>query len=349
MSTPSDRDPSCEPFVHGGVAEVKLTARCDQRCVFCKSPADASNRVAPAAALDLFPRLARRARLLTLSGGEAALVPELHSVVRGARGAGFARVELQTNGMALAEAGAAEALRAQGLTNVLVSLHAAEPALSDRLTGTAGGFGRTVQGIDRALGSGLQVSLCHVICDGNVEHLATFAAFVRERFGGRPLQVVFTAAIPTYRVRREPGLMPDLDVAGPALRAALAEFQPARAPWSSRPGAVGRTLARGRRALEERGPRAREVVRRLGHLATPPERWRRGHRARVIGHCGLPVCVLGDRASYHDEWWWTDPAPAVAEMTHPLACDPCARRSRCSGLWKVYLERYGDGALSPLR
>jgi len=330
------------------VAEVKLTARCDQRCVFCKSPEDAGNRVSVGEALGLLPRLAERSRLLTLSGGEATLVTELPAVVSCARAAGFRRVELQTNGMALADPPRMAELTEAGLTNVLVSLHADGPDLSDELTGTPGGFGRTLTGIDRALEAGIQVSICHVICDGNVVRLDAFADFIRDRFRGHALQVVFTAAIPTYRVRREPGLMPDLEVAGPALQAALARFAPARAPWTTRPGPLGRVLTTGRRALEERGPRGRAWVRRLRHLTTPPERWRRGHRARVIAHCGLPVCVLGERAVYHDEWWWTQPAPATAELAHPAACDPCIRRSRCSGLWRVYLERFGDGAVVPL-
>jgi pyruvate-formate lyase-activating enzyme len=337
-----------ERFVHGGVAEVKLTARCDQRCVFCKSPADAANRLDPEAALALFPGLAERARLLTLSGGEATLVPELEQVVSGARAAGFRRVELQTNGMALDRPGLAESLRAAGLTNVLVSLHAHQPGLSDRLTGTPGGFARTLAGIDRAADAGLQISLCHVICQGNVSHLEAFADHVRARFAGRPLQVVFTLAIPTYRVRQEPGLMPSLDQVGPPLRAALDRFVPARAPLSSRLGGAGWALARSRAALASREGPVGRLARRVGHLSTPPERWRRRHRARIIAHCGLPVCVLDSRAPFHDEWWWRDPAPAVDELTHPPACEPCRRRERCSGLWRVYVERFDSDGLSPM-
>ena len=336
-------------FVHRDVAEVKLTARCDQACVFCKSPADAANRMDPADALASLPALAARSRMLTLSGGEATLVPELAAVVGGARRAGFRRVELQTNGMALADPGRAQALKAAGLTNVLISLHAHEPGLSDELTDTPGGHERTLAGIDRATEAGLQLSLCHVICQGNVDHLEAFADHVRSRFAGRPLQVVFTLAIPTFRVRREPGLMPSLERIGPPLRGALARFVPARAPVRARRGGPGRRLARGRAARAERGGAVGRLSRRLGHLATPPERWRRRHRARIIAHCGLPVCVLGDRAPFHDEWWWRDPAPAVEEMTHPGACAPCVRRHRCSGLWRVYLERFGDGGVRPIR
>ena len=171
---------------------------------------------------------------------------------------------------------------------------------------------------------------------------------MRARFAGRPLQVVFTLAIPTYRVRQEPGLMPSLDQVGPPLRAALDRFVPARAPLSSRLGGAGWALARRRAALASREGPVGRLARRVGHLSTPPERWRRRHRARIIAHCGLPVCVLDSRAPFHDEWWWRDPAPAVDELTHPPACEPCRRRERCSGLWRVYVERFDSDGLSPM-
>ena len=335
-------------LVHGGVAEVKLTARCDQRCVFCKSPADAANLVPADALGEVLPVIAGRARLLTLSGGEATLEPALDRVVAQARAAGFHRVELQTNGMSLAERDRVRSLRRAGLTNALISLHAHTPDLSDALTGTPGGFERTLRGIERSLDAGVQVAVCHVICEGNHRELERFAGFVRDRFQGRALQVVFTLAIPTYRVRDAPGLMPRLSALAPGLRRALERFHPANLPPSARLGALGRGLGLARRALEERGERGRWLATRLTRLATPPEGWRRGHRARVIAHCGLPVCVLGSAAPYHDEWWWTEPAPAVAEMVHPADCEDCAHRRRCSGLWRVYVERFGGDGVRPL-
>ncbi len=332
-------------FLAGDVAEIKLTAACDQRCVFCKSPRNLANHASPEEVAVLLPRLARKARFLTLSGGETTLAPDLDGVVRRARAAGFAEVEIQTNGMTLAEPGRAQRLADAGATNVLISLHAHRAERSDRLTGTPGGFERTLRGIDRALDAGLRLALCHVICEGNHDDVVPFVRFVVRRWPRVPLDLVFTLAIPTYRVRDDPGLMPPLSAIGPELRAALRRFYPARVPIEPM-GPLRRTADFVRVVTGPLGPLGRRIHRRAEQLAAPPLPPHR--RARVISHCGLPMCVLGGEAVYHDEWWSTGGVSAAAEMVHPPACTRCALRPRCSGLWRVYVERFGDDGIAPV-
>jgi len=333
-------------FVAGGEAEIKLTAGCNQTCVFCKSPADLANHATVQEAMDALPRLARRTRRLTLSGGEPTLVPELCDVLRVARGAGFDVIEVQSNGMNLADRRAAEALSAAGATSVLLSLHAHEARLSDRLTGVEGGFDRTMRGIDNCLAEGLAVAVCHVICEGNVRNLPLYARFVRRRFGEQFLQVVFTLAIPTFRVRSDPGLMPALSTVGPQLREALEPFT--SASMVDKTFALPRRVGRPSRAIGR--PIARVTRRTFFRLArgTRLAGWVPNHRARVLAHCGLPPCVLGERAHFHDELWREVGARAAAEMTHPPQCASCVYRSRCTGLWRVYTERLGSDGISPV-
>jgi len=332
-------------FLAGGEAEIKLTAACDQACVFCKSPADLANQATIDEAVRALPRLARRTRRLTLSGGEPTLTPGLAAVVRAARRAGFDVIEIQSNGMNLADRATVRALARAGATSVLLSLHAHEEGLSDRLTGTAGGFRRSMRGIDNCLEEGFALSLCHVICRGNVRHLPRYADFVRRRFGEQFLQVVFTLAIPTFRVRSDPGLMPALSLAGPLLREALARFTAA--------SLVDTTFALPRRL----GRPSRVIGRSIAHVSrrtffrltrgTRFARWLPNHRARVLAHCGLPPCVLGEYAHFHDELWRDETARAAAELTHPPSCAPCVYRPRCSGLWRIYVDRLGDDGITP--
>jgi MoaA/NifB/PqqE/SkfB family radical SAM enzyme len=332
-------------FILGAVAEIKLTNRCDQRCVFCKSPKNMANHIPSDEVAEVLPRLARRTAFLTLSGGETLLSERLEEHVREARRGGFKEVEVQTNGMQLAEPGRVRRLKEAGLTNLLISLHAHEPSLSDRLTGTQGGFHRTVAGIERSLEAGLSVSLCHVICEGNFRVMPTYARFIRERFAGHPLTVLFTLAIPTYRVRSDPGLMPRLSLAAPLLRRALSSFE----------SAVDRDIMwfeRHQRLAVQGG--FLYIFNRLGrhlhrHLTSIPP-YRKlvqpppVHDARVIRHCGLPVCALKDQAVYHDDILFGTKPPALEEMTRPPVCDGCTYRDRCAGLWLAYVERFGpDG------
>jgi MoaA/NifB/PqqE/SkfB family radical SAM enzyme len=303
FGAPDDR------FVFGDVAEVKITHACDQRCVFCKSPPNVANLVDVDEALEVVERLADRARLLTLSGGEPTLSARLAEVVRRASRAGFAEIEIQSNGMNLEDPRLVEELVEAGAGIALVSLHAGDADLSDALTATPGGFERTLRGIDRCLEAGMSVSLCHVICRGNVHALPLFGSFVRRRFEGRRLHVAFTLSLPNYRVRSNPGLMPPLTQVAPALSETLASFEPARGTSG---GAGGR------------------------------------HVASVMHGCGLPLCVLGELAVYHDEYHEPSSTDPTEERVHLAQCGECSFRDRCSGLWRTYLSLYGDAGISPV-
>ena len=333
-------------FVAGGEVEIKLTAACDQSCVFCKSPADLANHASVAEALEALPRLAQRTKRLTLSGGEPTLVRELVDVLRAARRAGFDVIEVQSNGMNLAKRAAVRELARAGATSVLLSLHAHDAALSDQLTGTPGGFDRTMRGIDNCVEEGLAVALCHVICAGNAPHLPRYTRFVRRRFGEQFLQVVFTMAIPTFRVRSDPGLMPALSSVGPLLREALEPFTAAAVV--DKTFALPRRMGRPSRVIGR--PIARISRRTFFRVArgTPLAGWLPNHRARVLSHCGLPPCVLGDKAHFHDELWRGAGARATVELTHPPDCATCVYRPRCTGLWQVYVDRLGSDGISPV-
>lgn len=318
-------------FMMGEVAEIKLTARCDQRCVFCKSPSDVANLIGDEEELErALPRLALRTRYLTLSGGETLLSERLDTYIGMARDAGFEEVEIQTNGMKLAEPGRVKRLMEAGVTNALISLHADNESLSDMLTGTPGGFRRTIDGIDRCLEHGLEVCLCHVICEGNFKELPAYASFIRERFDGYPVTVVFTLAIPTFRVRDDPGLMPRLSEAGPLLKQALERFESA-CEFEVRREFKKRNLSA--------GP--------AGGIDEPDREW--SHIATVIRQCGLPACVLGDLAHYHQDILCHDQVPANEEMAHPAECDRCAYRNRCVGLWRTYIDRFGADGIDAVR
>lgn len=300
---------SDDRFVFGSVAEVKITRSCDQRCIFCKSPPGIANMVEVDEALDVLPRLAMRATLVTISGGEPTLSPGLVDVVTGARRAGFSQVELQSNGMNLADRHLVRRLVDAGMGIALISLHASTQELSDELTATPGGFERTLHGIDNCLEAGVSVSVCHVICRRNVSRLAEYGAFVARRFHGRGVHVVFTLSLPNYRVRSNPGLMPSLVQTAPGLCAALDRLRPARDPGSGSASVV---------------------------------------MGSVMHGSGLPMCAIPRHLRFHDEFWEPSCTDETQERTHVEACGDCSVRSRCSGLWKVYLDLYGTEGIEPI-
>ncbi len=64
---------------------------------------------------------------------------------------------------------------------------------------------------------------------------------------------------------------------------------------------------------------------------------------RVAGLCGLPLCTLTGYESLCDEASNPPGVPLNADRMKPPACARCTHESRCSGVWRKYVELWGDG------
>jgi hypothetical protein len=71
---------------------------------------------------------------------------------------------------------------------------------------------------------------------------------------------------------------------------------------------------------------------------------RLGVDLRIPGLCGVPMCVLPEHPDKFDEYHSGDP-PTIAGRSYAEACEACPHRSRCSGFWTAYLDRFGDAEL----
>ena len=149
-------------------ALVTLTLECQNACVFCAQhglPARAE-RTVDGVREEL--RLRRRdAEAVTFCGGEPGLVPRLEEHVVAARGEGFLRVGLLTNGAGLGDADRLRRLARAGLTDVHLSLHGADAAVHDYHTGVAGSFGRVLECLAAARAAGLVVGVNTVLTRSN--------------------------------------------------------------------------------------------------------------------------------------------------------------------------------------
>jgi hypothetical protein len=129
-------------------------------------------------------------------GGEPTLHPDLPRFIAHARAAGFATVEIQTNGVRAPTAPTPPALVAAGLTKATVSLHSMDPPTSDAITRMPGAFPRTVAGLHHLAELGVETQLAHVISKDNFAALPAFTAAMLDEFAGagRHLSVCFAIA-----------------------------------------------------------------------------------------------------------------------------------------------------------
>jgi MoaA/NifB/PqqE/SkfB family radical SAM enzyme len=166
----------------GRGAMLRLGFRCNQDCGFCWQARDW-----PAPSEDLYWTWLDEiggsgAEWITISGGEPTLYRRLPELIERAHAVHGLRVTLQTNAIQLAKPGYAESLAKAGLEVMLVSLHAADAALSDRMTRAPNTYVRTIAGIHAALKSKIKVGFNCMVERENVAQLPALAQLIVSEF-----------------------------------------------------------------------------------------------------------------------------------------------------------------------
>ncbi|HEX9049878.1 MAG TPA: radical SAM protein, partial [Anaeromyxobacter sp.] len=158
---------------------VRLTRRCNNRCVFCHDAdrQDGTNVPLPEVLADIRAGRALGAERLVLSGGEATLHPGFLDAVAAGRAAGYRWVQVVTNGRMFAYDRFARRAAAAGLDEATVSVHGHTPELHDALAGAAGAFAQAIRGLRNLQRLGLVVSVDVVVCRPNAEALPDVLRF----------------------------------------------------------------------------------------------------------------------------------------------------------------------------
>lgn len=203
--------------------EFRPSLACNHHCEFCNSvERNATDSVG--AIQEFIDQLEVWKSLpvvsAVISGGEPTLLKRLPELVAALADSGF-DVEIQTNGMSFADLEYAQRIKRSGAHTLLVSLHSAKGAHSDRsITRCDGAWERTVRGVDNALACDLRVHLSHVVHRDNYTETAEFMRMVHARWGERVL-VRLAYVAPTGGARTS-DVMPSLPTALPYLRHGLA-------------------------------------------------------------------------------------------------------------------------------
>lgn len=203
--------------------EIRLTGRCNERCVFCNTADGGENLVPDLETALSYAKRAREAgaRELCLTGGEPLLVPWLFDLVRAAGSMGYVNTTIQTNGVLLDRPEIMEKVIA--LRPVLqVSLHASNPELSGQLTLAPGFWEPKIRGMKRALARGIVLNINFVACRRNLSDLENFVHFIRQELPGFRGALTFSLVAPVgsaWANRKE--IVPTYTEAGPPLLKAM--------------------------------------------------------------------------------------------------------------------------------
>ncbi len=322
--------------------EINVGKACNNRCVFCLDglPSPDNRRYMPldemVAELTRWRRLGHRS--VGFLGGEPTIYPHIVESIATARDLGYTRIAIASNVTRLVRPRFTDRLLTAGLTRVTVSMHGHTAALEDRLTRVPGVFDKKCTAIrylllrqrrDGLLRDGVSVNI--VLNGWNYRALPKMLRFFFEELG--------LVDVRTNFVRPE-------------------------------------GYAEGSHELT---PRYRDVVPLLMRAVILNER----HFHRTFTFGGVPVCVLPEafrrnpslmrryvgeyrdldtdcsiRAEGHDDgisrveggrarFNWQD--RKRLDLKGGLsACRSCSASDRCEGVWRNYVELYGDEEISAL-
>ncbi|MDP7111267.1 MAG: radical SAM protein, partial [Myxococcota bacterium] len=171
-------------------ADVTVTLRCNNRCVFC--PRSTLRHISLDRPTELEQRLdaiRKRSDRVILTGGELTVLPEAVELVDSCRRRGFREIALITNGRRLSDLGFTRRLVDAGLTEVCVTVYDLRPAVQDGLTRAAGSLSQTLAGLDNLLAIArergehgpLALRINTVLCEANVDGLLPMLREMRGR------------------------------------------------------------------------------------------------------------------------------------------------------------------------
>jgi MoaA/NifB/PqqE/SkfB family radical SAM enzyme len=290
--------------------EVALDYRCNLRCIGCHACHDDGTRISSEDAARLMREGRERGiESLWIGGGEPTLRDDLLSIVKTARGLGYARVLVQTNGMRLAYAKYADALVAAGVTHVSVNVKSHRADVHDRLSRADGCHALLVDALRGLAARDVAVSADVLLTRSTIADLPDVVPFYAALGVRRFVLWLLSAADVSER-----------DVVDEIPR--IAELVPylARAAEAARAAGVA-----------------------LVSLHTPPCTLPHELRALFEPASSLDLIVVGpDGRAFPLE---DSPFEGGAYVA---ACAACSVRSRCGGPRADYLRVHGDAEFSAL-
>jgi MoaA/NifB/PqqE/SkfB family radical SAM enzyme len=265
-------------------------------------------------------------------GGEPTIHPRLVDAVAFARGQGFTRIAIATNGRRLADSGFTDALLDAGLTRVTVSMHAHTAALEDRLTGVKGAFAQKVDALRHLLGRQSEgrlpdgVAINMVLNAWNCEHLLRIQRFFCRELGISDLRINFIRAEGNAEGSRE--LTPRF---GTAVRQLMKAVVLNEAHYEATLTFGGFPLCVLPRSFRRDPDLVRRYVGELRDMDTDCSI--RSEGTQSPGH----LSMADGRARFN----WQQ--RKRFDLKSPVkACQECHLTALCEGVWNAYLDLYGD-------
>ena len=301
--------------------EIQLGHLCNNRCVFCSSGQLTAMKIARPVPLEPIVEALEDARAagathLTFLGGEPTIHKRFLEALAKAVDLGFEHIVIFTNGVMFPHPGFIDSVVALGRFEWRISIQGATEEAHVATTERPQSFQRIVHGLGELQRRGQLVTTNMCVNERSYRSLPHYPDLLR-KYGVRQLHVDIVRPESTGERNEEylSEIMPRYSDMAPYYEEMLAGFE----AWN---------------------PDFDVNVGNLPHCVLP--QW--GSR---IHHGGeRTVTKSSDSEGLEDEvnkYEWQ-----ASLRTHLPSCEPCAFRSRCTGIFRVYLEIHGGEEFVPL-
>lgn len=251
------------------------------------------------------------------TGGEPTRSKDLTDFITEAKRLGYSRIEMSSNACSLADKAVAEDLVARGLNGVTTSLHGHNAKLHDAITRTPGSFDSTVAGIENLCSGGkVDVSVGTVLMRLNCNSL------------GKIGEMILSFGITKW---------------------SFLDLKP-----------IGRAGLKGRyeSLVAKRSDLAREIgnslntISKFDYIGAFDCNWCLFPKdltnvfffetANIEDNCKTDVTMTS-----RDSRSTIDRIHDDESKEHLPMCEGCLFSDRCKGVWKLYLDIYGDSDIMP--
>ncbi len=343
--------------------EINIGKACNNRCVFCidglPKAEDRSYMPWPQMQAELGRWYDEGYRSVGFLGGEPTTYPKICQSVAHARELGFTRIAIATNATKMRLTHFTDRILDAGLSRVTISMHGHTAALEDRLTRVPGNFEKKCAAIrylvhkrrtEGALKDGLSVNI--VLNGWNYRYLPKMMHFFYQKMQVDDLRVNFIR--PEGYAEGDADLTPEYSKVVPQLIRAivLAEthfkkvFTFGGFPMCVLPKSLRNDADLLSRYMGEyRDLSTACSIRSDGGDVIPPgqkpnpQSWVDGPKSSVVHYDDVE-----GRARFN----WQDRKRNDLKG-QPAACSRCDLAQVCEGVWKGYLEIWGDKAFAPVR
>lgn len=290
---------------------------CSNRCRFC---IDADKRALPERSTaellrEIYAAKNAGADILEIIGGESAMRRDFRILVSAAKKIGIAEVICATNGRVFADRDYVRSVIEAGLDSIIFSLHGADANTHDFLTESPGSFKEIVCGIENFIAAGFKRIYGNTtVVKQNLRQLPAIAEMYA---GWHFTNTEFIFVDPTYGGAHNhfEELVPRISDAAPFMRAAVD---------------IG--AAAGLTQWKVRYVPLCYFKEHLGHISEINER-----QLYVSEHWAQDFCnedSIGSRAEI--------------SRRKGKKCSECSLSEICEGLWKVYMDHYGEDEMRPV-